>query len=72
MAGLGGEVFIVIHKIKKPKVIIYGFNRQAQQMKHYFEKDECADVCAYIADREYITFTSLDGMAKATGFTFRK
>lgn len=35
------------------KVIIYGVSQQAQQIKTYIEKEDCAEVSAFVVDAEY-------------------
>lgn len=43
------------------KVVIYGIRQQAQQLCFYIENEGCAEVAAFVVDREYRTCESLCG-----------
>lgn len=43
------------------KVVIYGIKQQAQQLCFYIENEGCAEVAAFVVDREYQTCRNLCG-----------
>lgn len=44
------------------KVIIYGINQQAQQIKAYIEQENSAEISAFVVDAEYKTCEELLGL----------
>ena len=43
-------------------VLIYGFKRQAEQLRYYIENEGCAHVAAFLADKGFQTVDALQGL----------